>query len=90
MLEVCKSFTEDNCKRLYNYIKFGRGVLHYEKATFNNQQLKWMNTVKHLGNYIDTTNNDTIDSSHKRSTIIGNIGLLATTIIYNPIFKEFV
>ena len=45
-------------------IKFGRVVLDYEKATINNQQLKWMDTVKHLGNYIDTTNNDTIDCSY--------------------------
>ena len=32
-----------------------------------------MDTVKHLGNYIDTTNGDIIESSHKKSTFIGYV-----------------
>ena len=36
-----------------------------------------MDTVKHLGNYIDTTSNDTIDCSHKKSTFIGYVNKLA-------------
>ena len=40
------------------------------KDNIINQQLKWMVTVKHFRNYLDTTNNDTIDYNHKISTFI--------------------
>ena len=33
--------------------------LKYAAFPFNNQQLKRMDVVKHLGNYIDKTNRDT-------------------------------
>ena len=41
-----------------------------------------MDTVKHLGNYTDTTNNDNIDCSHKNQHVLAMlISLLAIAII---------
>ena len=71
MLEVCKYFAGGNCivfsSKMTICIEFGRHLLNREKVIFNNQQLKWMDFVKHMGNYLDTTNNDTMIAATKKN-----------------------
>ena len=49
-----------NCKKTV-CIKFGSIVKEYEHAWLNNQSIKWVNSVKHLGNHINNDLSDTED-----------------------------
>ena len=50
----------------YIHVHVPENILSYlhqflKKRFCNNHQLTWVNSVKHIGSYINTTNNDIID-----------------------------
>ena len=52
-------------------IKYGEPVKDSEKITFDQVQLKYYETVRHLGNFFNTDNNCTGDINYKCSSFIG-------------------
>ena len=58
MLKICHNFAQSNSIIFNNKktvcIKSGREIVKKEKAVLNTHVLKWMDKVKHLGNFINT------------------------------------
>ena len=52
-------------------IKYGEPVTDSEKITLDQVQLKYYETVRHLGNFFNTDNNCTSDINYKCSSFIG-------------------
>ena len=52
-------------------IKYGDPVKDSEKITLDQVQLKYYETVRHLGNFFNTDNNCTSDINYKCSSFIG-------------------
>ena len=57
-------------------VKFGSTVIEGESAFFYGVKLEWTDTVRHLGNFIDTTCTDYIDCIVKKSYFIGYVNKL--------------
>ena len=80
MLKICSDFAE-NFSLTFNSnksmcIKFGECVNDREKIMFNDLQIAWVNDVRHLGNYINTSLSDKLDCQQKVSTFIGSVNKL--------------
>ena len=61
----------------------------------NVKQIEWVNQIKHLGNYVDSNKNDSIDCTPKKSIFIGqvnklcaNFGCLQTSVLV-CLFKNY-
>ena len=75
MLQICHNFGQSN-SIIFNYkktacIKFGKGIVKNEKAMLDTHVLKWLDKVKHLGNFINTDCNEITDCNLKKSLFIG-------------------
>ena len=73
MLQICAKFAETfsltfNCKKSM-YIKFGDDGDVNEIIKFNDSQIPWVQEIKHLGNYVNTT-------QYKLSAFIGSVNKL--------------
>lgn len=80
MLKICYNFGLKNnlvfnCNKTV-CIKFGEKVRDGEYAIFNDSVLSWKESVRHLGNFIDTTMTDQIDCITKKSMFIGYVNKL--------------
>ena len=57
MLKICYSFAQSNSiiliKKKTVCIKFSEEIIKNEKAVLNTHVLKWVDKVKHLGNYMN-------------------------------------
>ena len=64
MLHICSIYA-DNFDITFNSkntvcIKFGEQTRQYETIKLNNK-MTWVDSIKHLGNYFDTTMSDKMD-----------------------------
>ena len=77
MLEICAKFA-DNFDITFNSkktlcIKFGESLNGKECAKLNNKIIKWVDHIKHLGNFLDSTLSDKLDTRSKISAFIGYV-----------------
>ena len=75
LLYICHSFALSN-NITFNTkktmcIKYGEPVKDSEMITLDQVQLKYYETVRHLGNFFNTDNNCTSDINYKCSSFIG-------------------
>ena len=70
MISLCEVFAKNfdvtfNCMKIV-CIKFGQKLISYEHVYLNDKKIKWVNQIKHLGNYTDRNLNDSIGCIHKK------------------------
>ena len=80
MLQLCSKYA-DNFDITFNAkktvcIKFGAKLNGYECAILNRKTISWVDRIRHLGNYLDTTLSDKIDCKAKISAYIGYVNTL--------------
>ena len=80
MLKICEIFSVKfditfNCKKSF-CIKFGDPINTYEQVFLNSTKIRWVDQIRHLGNYIDLKMNDEIDCRYKKSVFIGHVNKL--------------
>ena len=99
MLKICHNFAQSNSIIFNNKktvcIKFGREIVKNKKAMLDTHALKWMDKVKHHGNYINKDCNEIPDCNFKKSLFIGyvnklrsNFGMLQSNVLIN-LFKSY-
>ena len=99
MLKICHNFAQSNSIIFNNKktvcVKFGREIVKNEKAMLDKHALKWMDKVKHLGNFINKDCNEIPDCNFKKSLFIGyvnklrsNFGMLQSNVLIN-LFKSY-
>ena len=64
-----------NCKKTV-CIQFSEIHNDREHAYLNNNRIIWVNSIRHLGNFIDLKMNDNIDCIYKSSVFIGHVNKL--------------
>ena len=74
MLGICAKFA-DNFDITFNgkktlFIKFGESLNGKECAKLNNKTIKWVDHIKHLGNFLDSTLSDKLDTRSKISAYL--------------------
>ena len=80
MINICSDFADDyhitfnNTKSVC--IKFGDKVNQHEKVFLKTSEIAWVNNIRHLGNYFDTSLTDELDCQMKISSFIGNVNKL--------------
>ena len=77
MLEICAKFADNfditiNSKKTL-CIKFGESLNRKECAKLNGNIIKWVDHIKHLGNFLDSTLSDKLDTRSKISEFIGYV-----------------
>ena len=69
MLKICNTFSKNNSilfnKKKTTCNKFGDLIKHGEKAILDGSDLVWKDTVRHLGNIVDSTCNDDFNCNAK-------------------------
>ena len=80
-LSALISFTTDNFDITFNSkkpvcIQFGEQTRQYETIKLNNKIITWVDNIKHLGNYFDTTMSDKMDCQSKISAFTGSVNKL--------------
>ena len=75
MLQICAKFADIfditfNSKKIL-CIKFGESLNSKECAKLNGKIIKWVDHIKHLGNFFDSTLSDKLDTRSKISAFIG-------------------
>ena len=60
--------------------KFGKEIVKNEKAVLNTHVLKWVNKVKHLGNYMNKDCNEVTDCNFKKSLFIEYVNKLRSNV----------
>ena len=95
MLHIICSLYADNFDITFNSkknvcIKFGEQTRQYETIKLNNKTITWVDSIKHLGNYFDTTMSDKMDCQSKISAFIGsvNFGHLQESVL-STLFKSY-
>ena len=99
MIKICHYFAQSNSIIFNNKktvcIKFGKEIVKNEKAMLDTHVLKWLDKVKHLGNFINTDCNEITDCNFKKSLFIGyvnklgnNFGKLQSKLLIN-LFKLY-
>ena len=82
MLKICHNFAQSNSIIFNNKksvcIKFGREIVKNNKAVLDTHVLKWMDKVKHLGNFINKDCNEISDCNFKKSLYIGYVNKLGS------------
>ena len=80
MLKIYNSFAQSNSIIFNNKktvcTKFGKEIVKNEKALLNTHVLKWVDKVKHLGNYMKKGCNEVTDCNFKKSLFIGYVNKL--------------
>ena len=80
MIDICSQFADDYCitfnSKKSMCIKFGEKLRAQEKVILKNTEISWVTTIKHLGNYLNTTLTDEIDCRMKMSSFIGHVNKL--------------
>ena len=77
MIEICSLYANDfnitfNSKKTL-CMKFGDQLKPCEIAKLNGCKISWVDNIRHLGNYLDTTMTDEIDCRAKTSAFIGYV-----------------
>ena len=76
-------------------IKFGEQTRQYETIKLNNKTITWVDSIKHLGNYFDTTMSDKTDCQSKISAFIGSVNKLKVNFghlqgrVLSTLFKSY-
>ena len=73
-------------------IKFGETVTQTERAIINGCQIQWVDSVRHLGNYVSMDLSDDIDCKMKCSSFIGSVNKLLGNygnVQHNVLFNLF-
>ena len=82
MLKICHNFAQSNSIIFNNTktvcIKFGKEIVKNNKAVLDTHVLKWMDKVKHLGNFINIDCNEISDCNFKKSLFIGYVNKLGS------------
>ena len=63
-------------------IKFGNKINIYEHVSINGVPVQWSESVKHLGNYVDSTLSDSLNCRYKRSMLIGYVKKLKSKLVH--------
>ena len=67
MLDICNNFAHENCitfnTKTTVCIKFGELIKPQELAKLDGQLFKWQTNVRHLGNYLNNTLDNSVDSN---------------------------
>ena len=81
MINLCESYGKE-----YNYVTFNERKTECIKFGNNNKsnptlymsgsQLQWKNEVKHLGNILNSSTDDSFDINYKRGIFYGNVNKL--------------
>ena len=58
------------------HIKFGSKIHNDEHVSMNGFTVQWSESVRHLGNFVDSTLSDSLDCRYKRSMFIGYVNKL--------------
>ena len=91
MLHICSLYA-DNFDITFNSkktvcIEFGEQTRQYETIKLNNKTITWVDSIKHLGNYFDTTMSDKIDCQSKISAFIWSVKKFKVNfVIYKEMF----
>ena len=99
MLKICHNFAQSNSIIFNNKktvcIKFGKEIVKNEKPMLGTHVLKWLDNIKHLGNFINTDCNEITDCNLKKSLFVGyvntlgsNFGKLQSKVLIN-LFKSY-
>ena len=99
MLHICSLYA-DNFDITFNSkktvcIKFGEQTRQYETIKLNNKTITWVDSIKHLGNYFDTTMSDKTDCQSKISAFIGSVNKLKVNFghlqgsVLSTLFKSY-
>ena len=99
MIDICSQFALDysltfNSKKSV-CIKFGENVKDCERIKLGTVYIDWVDKIKHLGNYIDSTLSDKLDCKMKMSLFIGHVNKLNATFgnlqsnIISRLFKTY-
>ena len=85
MLKICNKYRLEsniifNSKKTV-CIKFGSTIIEGESAFFDGVRLEWMDKIRHLCNFIDTTCTDYIDCITNKSYFIGYVNKLKVNFI---------
>ena len=80
MLYICEQFARSylitfNCKKT-QCIKFGDPVCPDEIASINGSCIKWVDHVRHLGNYVSNDLSDDYDCKMKCATFVNSVNKL--------------
>ena len=80
MVRICELFALEfditfNCRKTV-CIKFGEPVKDCEHIYLNNKAIDWVDSIRHLGNFIDKSLTDEIDIKTKMSHFIGYVNKL--------------
>ena len=92
MLDICNNFAHENTKKTV-CIKFGELIKPQEFVKLDGQLLKWQTNVRHLGNYLNNTLDNSVDSNIKYSNFIGQFNNLKSKFgftqpdIFSNLFK---
>ena len=99
MLDICNSFADMydikfNAKKSLG-IKFGGQPVMSEMFCLGKSRIKWVSSVKHLGNYVNSDMTDKTDCDIKCSSFIGYVNKLKANFRYlqpfvlGNLFKTF-
>ena len=94
MLKICHNFAQSNSIIFNNKknvcIKFGKEIVNNEKAMLDTHVLKWLDKVKHLGNFINTDCNEITDCNLNFfvNKLGSNFGKLQSKVLIN-LFKSY-
>ena len=76
----------DNSKKTL-CIKFGKSLNGKECAKLNSKKMKWVDHIKHLGNFLDSKLSDKLDTCSKISAFTGYVNKVkANLVIYKCMF----
>ena len=99
MLDICNNFAHENCITFNTKktvcIKLGELIKPQEFAKLDGQLLKWQTNVRHLGNYLNNTWDNSVDSNIKYSHFIGQFNNLKSKLgfiqpdIFSNLFKSY-
>jgi len=90
MLNICHNFAQEfnitfNVKKTM-CIKYGSDVKDHEQVFLNGVPLKWVKSVKHLGNYITSNLDDNCDCNFKKGMFNSSVNKLLAT--YGSLYKD--
>ena len=80
MLDICNSFALEH-DLIFNSktslaIKYGEGVFDNEAVYLGENRIIWVDSVRHLGNFINSDLTDATDCRMKCSSFIGSVNKL--------------
>ena len=80
MLEICAKFADNFDINFYSKktlcIKFDESLNGKDWAKLNGKIIKWVDHIKHLGNFLDSTLSDKLDTLSKIYASIGYVNMV--------------